>query len=279
MNPRATFFTVTCNSYFRYLHPHNFGHQQCKPRHTGGARVSANWILHYVHSGTGIFEVQGKIYHPKAGDMFIIRPDEYAFYAADEQDPWAYAWFVFETDIPLPKVLLAESLITDERLSEVFLSTYRQIKQLSSIQQDAALYGKLFELIGLVEKYYPQPEDADDNAVVHQVLMFMREHMDQPITVEDMARHVHLDYSSLVTLFRKVTGITPWRRLTLLRVGRAALQLMTQDYTIAQIAEQAGYKDAASFTRAFKRIHGISPTRYAETYRPYFLRDNDPDEP
>lgn len=71
---------------------HTSGHERCKPSHSYGPAVRNSYMLHYIHSGKGIYQTGGKTYSLQAGDLFLMIPGERIFYQADEEDPWVYSW-------------------------------------------------------------------------------------------------------------------------------------------------------------------------------------------
>jgi two-component system response regulator YesN len=47
-----------------------------------------------------------------------------------------------------------------------------------------------------------------------------------------------------------------------LRLSKAADLLMGTDLSVGQIADAVGYGDASQFAKSFKRMYGVSPSRY-----------------
>lgn len=81
-------------------------------------------------------------------------------------------------------------------------------------------------------------------------------------TVLDMARLAGMSRSSFAEKFRQVVGTTPLRYLTQWRMQLAADRLMNLGTSLARIAYEVGYESEASFSTAFKKIHGHSPRAY-----------------
>lgn len=258
--------------HFPFIQPVHYGYSRCRPLHTGGILLCNRWVLHYVFSGTGTFGVEDRVYHPKAGDLFIARPNERTYHEADEQDPWTYGWFDFFSDIPLPEVL-QQDVISDPRLEPLFRSAYEQGVHCTKENKDSFLYGKLFELIGLLQTLYPSPGRPSNAALIHQVRLYLEAHFAEKLSIADMARMAHMDPSHFVTLFREHTGITPWQYLTNLRLARSVSYLHRR-LPVKVVAERVGYTDATAFTRSFKRQFGLPPKEYAKRFAPYTARRN-----
>ena len=67
------------------------GMERCYPLHIWQG-VRAEYIIHFVIRGKGVYTVGGRAYALEGGQMFLIRPDTKIVYIADEIDPWEYAW-------------------------------------------------------------------------------------------------------------------------------------------------------------------------------------------
>ena len=72
------------------------GREKCAPCHSYGPAIRQYCLVHYVESGKGIFEIDGKIHHVSAGQIFYIPPKIITYYEADKNDPWEYKWVGIE---------------------------------------------------------------------------------------------------------------------------------------------------------------------------------------
>jgi AraC family transcriptional regulator len=63
-------------------------------------------------------------------------------------------------------------------------------------------------------------------------------------------------------LFRQTTGESPYQFVLRRRLERAQQRLEATDLPLAQVAAACGFADQSSFTRAFKRTLGVTPSAY-----------------
>jgi YesN/AraC family two-component response regulator len=82
------------------------------------------------------------------------------------------------------------------------------------------------------------------------------------LRVEDIARALHIDRRYLRNLFVKETGESTKEYLDKLRMERAAELLAFSEQSIGIISRSVGYDDKLSFSKAFKKHLGSSPTDY-----------------
>jgi AraC-like DNA-binding protein len=86
---------------------------------------------------------------------------------------------------------------------------------------------------------------------------------EQPWTVETLAAAVNMSRSSLATQFAVMVGESPAKYLTRWRMQLAAMWLRhEQDLTVEAVAQRVGYDSAYAFSKAFKRLMGVSPSVY-----------------
>ncbi len=87
---------------------------------------------------------------------------------------------------------------------------------------------------------------------------YVFEHISERITIEQLSGLFHYHPNYFIDLFKKETKCTPYQYLLRIRMQQA-LVLMRHNGNLSEIAEQVGYADCRSFTRAFVRYYGISP--------------------
>ena len=84
-----------------------------------------------------------------------------------------------------------------------------------------------------------------------------------PWTLIRLADRAHLSRSAFAARFTHLLGEPPMAYVTSWRMDLAAQLLRGRDLSLARVAERVGYRSEASFNRAFKRAHGVTPGAYA----------------
>ncbi|MEU3131858.1 helix-turn-helix domain-containing protein [Streptomyces sp. NPDC007027] len=111
----------------------------------------------------------------------------------------------------------------------------------------------------------PLPRSACDT--VGATLAWMEQHLDQEMTVEQLAAQAHMSPRTFARRFQQETGTTPYRWLLRQRVLLAQHLLETSDRTIDTIAGQTGFGTAATLRHQFVRSLGTTPNAYRRTFR------------
>lgn len=92
-------------------------------------------------------------------------------------------------------------------------------------------------------------------------------HLDQPLTVTDLARHANTSERTLARRFHAEIGGTPLRWLLTQRVIRARELLECTDLPVDVVADRCGLGTAANLRTHFGREVGISPSEYRRSHR------------
>ena len=90
----------------------------------------------------------------------------------------------------------------------------------------------------------------------------------EPLSVEDLARAAGLSRAHFSREFRRAFGETPHAYLMTRRLERAAALLRSTDRSVAEVCLEVGLSGIGSFTTAFTRTFGASPTVYRAAFPP-----------
>jgi transcriptional regulator GlxA family with amidase domain len=114
-----------------------------------------------------------------------------------------------------------------------------------------------------IERPLPPPGDSTTAATRTWAL----DRLDQPLTLEQLARNARMSVRTFTRRFRDETGLSPGRWLVVQRVEHARRLLETTDLPIDRVAAQAGLGSAASLRQHLRATVGVAPGAYRRTFR------------
>jgi YesN/AraC family two-component response regulator len=103
---------------------------------------------------------------------------------------------------------------------------------------------------------------AEAQRVVRLAMAYIHQHYSEPVSREELARHVAVSERYLTRCFQQEAGITPITYLTRYRVKRARELLTRHDLGITEVALAVGFSDSGYFSRVFRDEVGISPSAF-----------------
>jgi AraC family transcriptional regulator len=101
-----------------------------------------------------------------------------------------------------------------------------------------------------------------------KVLIYIEEHLNEPISLEEMAKIARISPYYFHRLFRAYVGETVADYSKRIRLQRAAERLQYSDTPITDIALDTGYETPSSFTKAFNQVMNHSPRQYRKKMQP-----------
>jgi len=108
------------------------------------------------------------------------------------------------------------------------------------------------------------PESQDN---LGSILLWLMENLQQNINVEQMAEAANMSSRTFNRKFKEQTGTTPLQWLLAARVKRAQQLLESTNLPIEHVAAAAGFESSNAFRDRFKRIVGIAPVAWRNTYK------------
>ncbi|MCT2591535.1 DJ-1/PfpI family protein [Streptomyces sp. N2-109] len=113
---------------------------------------------------------------------------------------------------------------------------------------------------------HPLPQERDGDAITAS-LHWMVEHLDEEVTVEQLAARAHMAPRTFARRFQQVTATTPYQWMLGQRLLRSQHLLEETALTVDAIAARAGFGNAATLRHHFLRRLDTTPNAYRRTFR------------
>ncbi|WP_017431382.1 GlxA family transcriptional regulator [Vreelandella jeotgali] len=105
-----------------------------------------------------------------------------------------------------------------------------------------------------------RPDDPD----LQEALDLMEAHLEAPLTIGELAHRLGMSWRGLERLFHRSLQCSPRRAYLDRRLNHALRLLRETHHSVMDIALACGFASASSFTRAFRRRHGLTPSAWRE---------------
>ena len=104
------------------------------------------------------------------------------------------------------------------------------------------------------------------NRTLHTIHTYIREHLNEEITLTVLAEQVYLNPVYLSHIYKQLTGQKLGTYITSQRIERAKELLAEPQLKINEIGYQVGYESSPHFSRTFKKVVGITPAEYRKKF-------------
>ena len=153
---------------------------------------------------------------------------------------------------------------------------YARFDRICKLHREHTPYSKLELYIEILTLIRELMEHAQQNSVcrpyaktaqvqaVNEALAYIRAHLCEPLTVEEVCRQVNFSKSHFCRVYRAVTGMTVVQTINELRCHMARQLLLNRNCTVAQCAKLCGFSGVSYFTRVYKSVMGHLPSETVE---------------
>lgn len=147
-------------------------------------------------------------------------------------------------------------------VSAIFEDLYRGLKRGDPLYMKLKVFELLYWLRELVDEKRENTVylTANQASRLRQVILNV---IDRPdVTLQSELDTQGLDRSRFYRQFQSLYGESPVAYIRRYRLNRAAVQLKISDFSITDIALEAGYQNASKFSAAFRKVYGKTPADY-----------------
>ncbi|WP_135555300.1 AraC family transcriptional regulator [Paenibacillus cymbidii] len=262
------------------------GDLSCDAGFSIGDHIQVCYEISYITSGSGYYRSNESRYPVKAGDLYLNLPGEHHDGEADENDPFRYYYIGFGFDTTkgdYNNLTHIQRMFDQVRIPVVrdrfgiesaFLGIFNELIHLKEYS-DLLIKTYIYQIILLTyrnffeswEKQYSRINNADENnSVIYDMIHFIDINLEKGnmIKLPQLEEELGYSYSHLSHLFSQKTGLAIKQYYNRKRFEKAVEWLKDSSYTITQISEKLGYLSIHSFSKAFRKSYGISPSEYQQ---------------
>ena len=235
-------------------------------------------ILIYCVEGYGWVEIKGKQILIEPSQYITIPANEPHIYAADEDDAWTIYWVHFNGNLAgyIVDLIIKHSkdyklyLAYNENRIKLFEDIYSQLDKGNS--DDTLRYVNMIFYHFLSSLLYEEKfngEETDKLNVVSTSIEFMKQKLNEVLSLHELADTSNLSISHFSTVFKKETGYAPIDYFNHLKVQKACQYLLFTNMSIKEISFSLGIEDQYYFSRMFSKLMHVSPKEYRNRNKSY----------
>lgn len=223
-----------------------------------------------VLAGEGELRIGTERMRIKAGEGFYLPPGlEHGYEAVRE--PWEVRWFTFDGRYADSLVELAGLKRPGPHRPErpelllpgldALLELGRRRGPGAGSESSKLIYGLLLDLRQLVSE--TGAASLQQNERLEPVLRHIGEHLHLPISLDELARLIHVTPQHLCLLFKKTYRLRPMEYVNRERINRSKeLLRIRPDAKLHEIAVETGFPSPGYFNTLFKRYTGLTPGEF-----------------
>ena len=260
------------------------GDLSCESGYVIGDHEQFCYEISFFAYGMGYMFTNGTSYPIKQGDIYLSLPGERHNGIADINNPFRMLYMAFnfedlsDDDTNLSRIKrmfdkVKHPVVKDKfDIQTAFINVFNELKNLSDfssvmintyLQQIIILsYRSFFDTF---EKNYA-PKDESDKAkkIVYNIINYIDVNMCKIKEMTQISDALNYSYGYLSHIFTREVGISIKEYFSTKQFERACEWLVSSNMSITMISEKLHYQSIHTFSKAFRRYFGISPSGYRE---------------
>ena len=242
--------------------------------------------VHYIISGGQYFFINDKVYDVQPYDVFIV--NQYETHKITNKEDDVFERFVFSVH---PSWLISNSSVQTE-LSLCFYARDAKTSHRISLSDEQRDYlthsltnlmlkgdgfgadllktASVIELLVRLNVFFSEFNShtdyrhTDTNVVIDTVIADINKSLYEFFSLERLAKDNFISKNHLCRMFKKHTGTTIVKYITIRRITEAK-RLLKSSVPVKKVCEMVGFNDYSHFLRTFKGVVGVSPGKYVNT--------------
>jgi len=233
--------------------------------------------FYFICAGEGSLTIDGHEYTPQAGQWFWMPNGVRQSYSATRKDNLLTKYWCHFTamvgDVDLAQLLDIPHFVRVLDPGSVAAKFERLLQNCGSDQFAAplsiksALLDLIADYLNLAGSTQLSLPASPLGGKLQQVVQYIDRNLDCTMTVDNLARIVHLHPNYFSRIFRNHLGQSPIQYINRRRIDKAGILILTTSSTLSEIARQVGIHDIYYFSKQFKEQTGYAPSEYRRLHR------------
>lgn len=200
------------------------------------------------------------------GSLVVVNADTIHSIGADQRV--VYRCLIIDNSfftangVPI-RSLYFQNLITDSDICTLFDQIALAYENLNpeDFRSVLAVRTHVLDLVsGLCQGHTSQRPDDSSNEHVKKAVIYLRQHLSEPLSLDKLAEAVGISKFHLAHLFKIYTGKTVIQTMNLIRCAEAQ-RLIEEGATVSAAAFSCGFENLSYFTRTYKKYMGTLPSK------------------
>ncbi|HAF99590.1 AraC family transcriptional regulator [Paenibacillus lactis] len=226
--------------------------------------------LYFILEGEGWVKIGKEELYPKPGQLILMPARTKQSYSTISDRPFLKYWCHFSAAVgdadvfswlDVPRCYDLEQPLEMSHLFQELVDAHHTETVAARLKEKSVMLDILSRVFSDQEPQIHSHRTGDMERL-NKVQQYVKDHLHEEITLEQMAGTLHLHPNYFIKYFKRHFGITPQKYLSVKRMERAKLLLRTTSLSIKEIADATGFESANYFSKTFRKEVGYSPSEY-----------------
>ena len=221
--------------------------------------------IRYILEGEGYLKYDGRSYLLRKGEGCLIDCRRKYYYQTSSYN-WVSTCLYFN-GAPAAPIVQAYLLSGNVKFTDAMFSNFEPLQMhILQCTQKVSSYMEYevsctFYML-LTNLLIAQSKTRNTSEVIEKIVSYIQANYMKNLTADELSHHFGLSRTHMTRCFKEYTGFAPHEYITQLRIYNAKYLLKATDLSIEDISRQTGFSDSVYFIQVFKKIEGITPSKF-----------------
>lgn len=262
----AYFHTCSAQAKKMFFYPLCTGRYRCDGTYRMERTHYDSFLVMYVARGSGYWSSGGQEIPVPEGSLLFL--DCYRPHCYGTRSGWEIYWLHFDGVLARPyfETFTADGAFLMQSDAAVCVRSVRKIFESFDRRcpvSEPMISKRINDLLtGAILALQQEKKQLKRLGAIDESVQFIAEHVEQPLTLEQLAASVSLSPFYFARLFKQETGFPPHEYIVRARVDKAKYLLISTSLPLKEIACRCGFGNECSFSTLFKKMSGCTPRGY-----------------
>ncbi len=262
----AYFHTCSAQAKKMFFYPLCTGRYRCDGTYRVERTHYDSFLVMYVARGSGYWSSGGQEIPVPEGSLLFL--DCYRPHCYGTHSGWEIYWLHFDGVLARPyfETFAADGAFLMQSDAAVCVRSVRKIFESFDRRcpvSEPMISKRINDLLtGAILALQQEKKQLKRLGAIDESVQFIAEHVEQPLTLEQLAASVSLSPFYFARLFKQETGFSPHEYIVRARVDKAKYLLISTSLPLKEIACRCGFGNECSFSTLFKKMSGCTPRGY-----------------
>lgn len=262
----AYFHTRSAQAKKMFFYPLCTGRYRCDGTYRVERTHYDSFLVMYVARGSGYWSSGGQEIPVPEGSLLFL--DCYRPHCYGTRSGWEIYWLHFDGVLARPyfETFAADGAFLMQSDAAVCVRSVRKIFESFDRRcpvSEPMISKRIDDLLtGAILALQQEKKQLKRLGAIDESVQFIAEHVEQPLTLEQLAASVSLSPFYFARLFKQETGFPPHEYIVRARVDKAKYLLISTSLPLKEIACRCGFGNECSFSTLFKKMSGCTPRGY-----------------
>lgn len=234
------------------------------------------YVIGFIEGGKRHLWCKDKEYDLSKGDFVLFNPRDNHYCSPIDKESFDYRAINISTKRMLQAIKeiggteytlhFTQNVVYQCDLTKSLSDLYDAIiHNAPKLEKEEAFFFLLEQVIQEYGETSKNIQTFEPDEEIKQLCVYMEENFNKNITLDELLVMTHFSKSHLLRAFTKQIGVSPYRYLQTIRLGKAK-DMLEQGISPIEVSDMTGFSDQSHFTNFFKEFIGLTPKQYQRIF-------------